>query len=64
MKQIEIIVERTKSGYSAYTSQYPIYTVGKSLEELQTNIVAAINLYLEKEDKIVTEDKLKISLYL
>lgn len=63
MKKIEIIVERTKSGYSAYTSKYPVYTVGKSIEELQTNIVAAMNLYLEKYDKAVTPDNLKISLY-
>lgn len=60
MKKIEIIVERTKSGYSAYTSKYPVYTVGKSLEELRTNIVDAINLYLEKDDNMVTEDKLAI----
>ena len=62
MKKIEIVVERTKKGYSAYASKYPVYTVGKSLEELQTNIVAAINLYLEKDDKTVTADNLKISL--
>lgn len=62
MKKIEIIVERTKSGYSAYAKKYPVYTVGKSLEELRTNIVDAINLYLEKVSKVVTEDNLKISL--
>ena len=62
MKKIEIIVERTKSGYSAYATKYPVYTVGKSLEELRTNIVDAINLYLEKDNKTVTEDNLKISL--
>lgn len=62
MKKIEIIIERTKSGYSAYATKYPIYTVGKSLEELRTNIVDAINLYLEKDNKTVTEDNLKISL--
>jgi hypothetical protein len=28
--KIEIIVEKTKTGYSAYAEKYPVYTVGKS----------------------------------
>ncbi|MEO6637162.1 MAG: type II toxin-antitoxin system HicB family antitoxin [Ginsengibacter sp.] len=62
MKKIEIIVERTRSGYSAYASKYPVYTVGKSLEELRSNIVNALNLYFEKDSKVIDEDNLKITL--
>ncbi len=60
--KIEIIVERTKTGYSAYAEKYPVYTVGKSLEDLRSNILEAINLYLEDQSKSVTEDDLRIML--
>ena len=60
--KIEIIVEKTKTGYSAYAERYPVYTVGKSLEELKSNILEAINLLLEKQGKKVTENDLKVIL--
>jgi predicted RNase H-like HicB family nuclease len=62
MKKIEIIVERTKTGYSAYAAKYPVNTVGCTLEELKTNILEAINLYFKKEKKSVAESLLKITL--
>ena len=60
--KITIIVEKTKTGYSAYAEKYAVYTVGKSLEELKANILDAINLFLEKSGKSVTENDLKIVL--
>ena len=60
--KLDIIIERTKTGYSAYTEKFPIYTVGKTLEELKSNILESVNLYLKGEAKIVTEDELKINL--
>ena len=60
--KITIIVEKTKTGYSAYAERYPVYTVGKSLEELKSNILEAINLLFEKSAKSVTEADLKITL--
>lgn len=60
--KITIIVEKTKTGYSAYAEKYPVYTVGKSLEELKSNILEAVNLLLEKSGKTITEDDLKIVL--
>ena len=60
--KIEMIVERTKTGYSAYVEKYPVYTVGKSLEELKNQMIEALNLYFEKEGKTITEKDLKITL--
>lgn len=60
--KIEIIVERTKKGYSAYAEKHPVYTVGKSLEELKANMLEALNLYFKKEGKPVTGKDLKITL--
>ena len=57
-----MVVEKTKTGYSAYAEKYPVYTVGNSLEELKTNILEALNLYFEKQGKTIAENELKISL--
>lgn len=60
--KIEMIIEKTKTGYSAYAEKYPIYTVGGSLEELKANMVEALNLYFEQTGKTITENDLKITL--
>lgn len=60
--KVTMVVEKTKSGYSAYAEKYPVYTVGKSLEELKSNILEAMNLYLEASGKSITESDLKIFL--
>lgn len=60
--KIEIIVEKTKTGYSAYAEKYPVYTVGNSLEDLKFNILEAINLHFESKNKTISEDDLKITL--
>ena len=57
-----MIVERTKTGYSAYAEHFPVYTVGKSLDELKGNILEALNLFLEKQGRSVTEKDLRIKL--
>ena len=60
--KIEMIVERTRTGYSAYAEKYAVYTTGNSLEKLKSNIVEALNLYFEKQGKTITEKDLKITL--
>ncbi len=60
--KIEMIVEKTKTGYSAYAEKYPVYTVGTSLDELKTNILEALNLHFEKQGKTISENDLKITL--
>ncbi len=60
--KIEMIIEKTKTGYSAYAEKYPVYTVGSSLEELKANILEALNLHFEKQGKPITENDLKITL--
>ena len=62
MKKIDILVEKTNSGYSAYTENYPVYTAGNNLDELKKNIIEALNLYFEETKLVITEDDLKIKL--
>lgn len=60
--KIEMIIEKTKTGYSAYAEKYPVYTVGSSLNELKANILEALNLHFEYQGKNITEKDLKIIL--
>lgn len=60
--KIEMIIEKTKTGYSAYAEKHPVFTVGNSLEQLKYNILEALNLHFEKQGKTVTEKDLKIVL--
>src|SRR5690348_13831371 len=60
--KIEVIVEKTKTGYSAYASKYPVYSVGSSLPELQKGILEALNLFFKKQHKTVTDKDLKITI--
>ena len=60
--KIEIIVEKTSTGYSAYSDKYPVFTVASNLEELKTAILEALNLYFESQKKIFTETDLKITM--
>ncbi|MBC6700175.1 type II toxin-antitoxin system HicB family antitoxin [Hymenobacter puniceus] len=63
MKTIEISVERTDTGYSAYTLDYPVATVGATLSELKTNMVEALNLYFEEvSGKPVTLANIRVTL--
>lgn len=63
MKIIEISVEKTDTGYSAYALEHPVATVGANLVELKTNIVEALNLYFEETSgKPIGMDNLKITL--
>ena len=60
--KIKMIVEKTRTGFSAYSEKFPVYTVGASLEALKANMIEALNLYFEGSGKVVTEENLKIKL--
>ncbi len=60
MKKITLLVEKTETGYSAYTEDYPVYTVGSNLDELKNNTLEALNLYFDETKSQITVDDLKI----
>ncbi len=62
MKKIKVIVERTKTGYSAFAENYPVYSTGNDLPSLKKGILEALNLYFERQKKTITEKELKITL--
>jgi hypothetical protein len=60
--KIKMIVEKTRTGYSAYAEKYPVYTAGADLDELKSNIIDALNLNFEEEGRIVKEDDISVVL--
>jgi hypothetical protein len=62
MKKIEMIIERTNTGYSVYAHNYPVSTTGKDLIELKSNMVEALNLYFEENSPLITENDIKVTL--
>ena len=60
--KIVAIVEKTDTGFSAFAKDYPVYTTGNSITELQKNILEAINLNLEETNKKVTSNDIQLQI--
>ncbi len=58
-KKIKIIIERTETGFSAYSEDYPIFTTGKTITELQNNAIEATQMYFEEQAEKITIEKLQ-----
>ena len=61
-KKIRMIVEKTDTGFSAYSVDYPICTTGKSVTDLINNAYEAANLYYEDQEIKITRDNIKFEL--
>ena len=66
MKNLSFTVERTDTGFSAYSdafSDLPVGSTGDNLTELKKNILEAVNLYFDyNHKKRVTEDQIILSI--
>jgi len=51
-KKIIIIVEKTETGFSAYSEEYSIFTTGRTVPELINNSYEAAQLYFEDKYEI------------
>ncbi len=57
-KKIKMIVEKTDTGFSAYSDKYPIFTTGRTIPELMENAYEAASLYFEDEGLKITHENL------
>lgn len=55
-KEIIMIVEKTDTGFSAFSEDYPIFTTGKSIPELINNTYEATEFYFEEPVKLDRKD--------
>ena len=61
-KKITLIVEKTDTGFSAYSDSYPVFTTGKTIPELIDNAFEACGLYLETENVKLTHEDIKFEI--
>ena len=61
-KKITLIVEKTNTGFSAYSEDYPIFTTGKSIPELINSAYEATEFYFEEEKIKVEPNELKFEI--
>ena len=61
-KRITVIVEKTNTGFSAYAPDYPIGTTGRSIIELQKNILEVLNFYFEDHGYEVSKSNIALQI--
>lgn len=61
-KKIIMTVEKTDSGFSAYSEDYPIFTTGQSIPELINNAYEAVGFYFEEENVKIEPNAIKFEI--
>jgi len=61
-KKIKMLVEKTETGFSAYSNEYPVFTTGVSFTELLQNAVEATNLFLSDQESRITEKSIEFEI--
>lgn len=57
-----MIVEKTNTGFSAFSEDSPIYTTGKTIPELINNTYEASQLYFDEESIKVSHENIKFEI--
>lgn len=57
-----MILEKTETGFSAFSPDYPVFTTGESMNEVLQNSVEAFNLWLEEKSKTICSEQIKLEL--
>lgn len=61
-KKIKMIVEKTDTGFSAFSDDYPIFTTGRTIPELIDNAFEAANLCFEEDGIKITHENVKFEI--
>jgi predicted RNase H-like HicB family nuclease len=61
-RKISILVEKTDTGFSAYSHDYPIFSTGLTIPELIDNVIEAASLYFEDEQVDIKQENLKFEI--
>lgn len=61
-KKINVTLEKTKSGYSAYADDLGVYSTAKNIDSLTSHLIEALNLYYEDHGYFVNHDNLALNL--
>lgn len=63
-KKFKFIVEKTETGFSAYSEEIPIFTTGENMTELHSHILEALELAYEGTDKTVSGENIELEINL
>ncbi len=61
-KNIKVIVEKTRTGFSAFAQDQEVYTTGKTFAELKKNILEALNFYFEDEGRKISPKQIALEI--
>jgi predicted RNase H-like HicB family nuclease len=61
-KKVVAKVEKTKTGFSAFAIDYPVFTTGRTISELTKNLAEALNLYFEDDGYRVEEKNIDLEI--
>lgn len=61
-KKFKFIVEKTETGFSAFSEDTPVYTTGKNITELQNNIVEAIELAFDATQPKFSKENVELEM--
>jgi predicted RNase H-like HicB family nuclease len=61
-RKITMKVEKTDTGFSAFSEESPIYTTGRTIPELMNNALEATSLHFEEENISITHESLKFEI--
>ncbi|MGW8123734.1 helix-turn-helix domain-containing protein [Roseivirga echinicomitans] len=62
IKKITITVEKTDTGFSGFSEEYPIFTTGQSIPELINNAYEATEFYFEEEKIKIQPNDIKFEI--
>ena len=61
-KKINFIVEKTDTGFSAFSKEYPVFTTGTYFSELLHNAVEATNFYLIEQNSQISDNNISFEI--
>ncbi len=61
-RKLNFIIEKTDTGFSVFSEKYPIYSTGRNISELYTNIAEAATLYFEDQEVIISSANINLEI--
>jgi len=61
-RKIKVIIEKTDTGFSAYAQNYNAFTTGKTISELHSNMLEALNLFFQDQNIKILNDNIELKI--
>ncbi len=61
-QKLKMILEKTDTGFSAFSESYAIFTTGATILEILHNALEAVNFYFEEENIVFQAEDLKFEI--